>query len=190
MNSPYKSINQIETVHFSSCEGCETPCCDGKRFFLIPLILEDFVQVYQKFAIVFAKIEGEWRMLMLLAKENQACAYFVDGKCSIYNERPPGCQLYPLTPFYDEILIDTLCPAINEEQKGDFFASKEQINSGFYHKRLENFNEKRVKSEEYLQTLVDDMESVYVVNGIELFKYVGEKDDAFLQMHRESLKFL
>lgn len=190
MNEPYKSIRQIDTLHFSSCEGCELSCCDGKRFFLMPLILEDFKEVYKNFAITFAKIEGEWRIVMLLAKEGESCAYFVDKKCTIYKERPPGCHLYPLNPFYDDILVDILCPGVNEEQKGDFFASKEKINSSFYHKRLENFNEKRVKSEVYLQTLVSDMETISIVNGVELFRYVGKKEDLFIEMHKESLQFI
>jgi len=187
MNEIYKSLTKIEKMHFSSCEGCETPCCDGKRFYFIPLILEDFIEVYKNFAIVFAQINDEWRMLMLLSKDEKGCCYFVDSKCSIYDERPPGCHLYPLTPFYDDVLVDTSCPAINEKSEGEFFDSQQGINSNFYHHRLENFNEKREKSNSYLQDIVADMQSIGEVNGIEVFKYSGSREDTFISMHKESL---
>jgi len=185
----YKSLSDIQEVHFKSCEGCETPCCDGKRFYFIPLILEDFVEVYKNFAIVFTQINSQWRMLMILSKDSNGCAYFKEGKCSIYSERPPGCYLYPLTPYYEDILIDMACPAINENAEGDFFANQKTINSDFYHKRLENFNDKRLKSEDYLQSLNQEFESLGFVNGIEVFGYAGSRSDSYLQMHRESLRF-
>jgi len=190
MNDIYKSLNSINEVHFSSCEGCQTPCCDGQKFFFIPLILEDFVEVYKNFAIVFAYIDGELRVLMVLSKDAKPCSYFVESKCSIYDERPPGCKLYPFTPFFDDVLIDTSCPAINEKGEGDFFASKESINSSFYHKRLENFNAKRLKTKAYLQELEKSMQKVGNVNGVDIYKYVGVKSDDFIQMHQLSLKFL
>jgi hypothetical protein len=135
---------------------------------------------------------------MLLSKDDKSgCEYFKEGKCTIYDTRPPGCKLYPFSPFNDDILLDTSCPAVNDTEQGDFLASTEQINNNFYHDRLNDFNDKR-KNTEYILTLCtqseDDVSSLGIFNNIELFKYSGSSEELlrqpWMKMHIDSLKKL
>ena len=189
MQHAYVSITEIDRLNFSSCEGCRSSCCDGARFLFAPLILEDFEEVYRHFPIVFGNIVDEWRALLLFSVKDGPCRYYKEGACEIYAHRPPACRLYPLTPFYEDVLIDTSCHAISSEQ-GKFLASKEQISSDFYHKRLEGFEVKLQETQAYLNALGESFEPLSMIGGIAVCGYRGEKDDEFLQMHRSSLELL
>ena len=187
MHNPYITITQITHLNFTNCEGCLTPCCDGSRFLFAPMILDDFDEVYQNFPIVFAKISDELRILMVLSKEDGPCRHYENKQCSIYDKRPPSCRLYPLNPFDDDILIDTTCKALSDND-GVFFASNNSINSQFYHKRLENFKSKREDTARYLQTIVHDLTVIGELGGLLLYKYTGALKDKYIDMHRSSLK--
>jgi hypothetical protein len=188
-NSPYVNINHANPFYFSSCEGCETPCCDGSRFLFAPMILDDFEEVYKNFPIVFAYIDGQWRILMIIATKENGCAYYIDKKCSIYEQRPPPCKLYPINPYFDDLLVDTSCQAVSSEN-GSFLASSDQISPHFYHSRIENFNEKRVKTHEYLLTLIGNLSLLGTLKGIAVYRYEGDQEDRFLGMHHASLQKL
>jgi hypothetical protein len=180
------SVNTVETMNFTTCEGCKSPCCDGSRFNFLPLILDDFSDVYTQFPIVFAQIMQEWRALIVLTMDGEACRYYKDGLCTIYTSRPPGCQLYPLNPYYDDILIDTSCEALSAES-GTFFASKDRVSESFYHKRLENFDLKRKKTVEYLLKLEDQFSFIGEMGDVSLYRYSGKHDDEYIKMHYSSL---
>ena len=115
-----------------------------------------------------------------------ACRYYKDGLCSIYTSRPPGCQLYPLNPFNDDILIDTSCEALSIES-GSFFASKDRINGSFYHKRLKNFDLKRKRTVQYLLELNEEFTFLGELGGVKLYQYAGQREDEYLTMHRTSI---
>jgi uncharacterized protein len=189
MQNRYISLSLIEQLYFSGCSGCQNSCCDGSRFLFSPLILHDFEEVYSYFPIVFTPIQGEWRALIIIAGEDSACHYHQEGHCTIYEHRPPGCRLYPINPYYDDILIDTSCHAIGTEP-GIFLASKKEINSSFYHKRLDNFDIKRCQSEDYLKRLENGFEPMGEIGEMIVYRYSGEEDDPYIRMHRESLELL
>lgn len=188
MLSRYASTKQIDELYFSNCSSCVTSCCDGSRYLFLPLILEDFEEVYQYFPIVFAQIDGEYRALILLVDETGQCRYHQSGICAIYDTRPPGCRLYPITPYYEETLVDLSCPAVTKEG-GNFLASQAHIGNSFYHQRMENFESKRQKSTIYIDQL-DSFDLIGSVGGVTLYKYNGEIRDKYITMHMHSLVFL
>ena len=44
------------------------------------------------------------------------CIFLVDGRCSVHEERPEGCRLYPLILdlSVDRVVLDASCPWANE----------------------------------------------------------------------------
>lgn len=185
----YTSITQIKDTKFSSCEGCESHCCDGSRFHFTPLILDDFVDVYKNFPIVFGYIGDELRALMKLSSSPQGCQYFLENKCSIYEERPPACRLYPITPFYEDILVDTSCHGVGEV--GEILTKGSSISNNFYHKRLENFEHKRLKTVHFLKELEDHLKPIGSYQGVEMFKAnIQDNEKEYLKYHHLSLEHL
>jgi Fe-S-cluster containining protein len=184
----FVSIKEIDTICFDSCSGCLENCCSGRNFKFIPLILDDFIEVYEYFKIYFAKVEDSFTPVMQLAEENSGCKYFKDSICTIYEKRPPGCRLYPISPYYDDILIDLSCKAVGDS--GEFLASKDRISSNFYHKRLENFNKKREKTINFVDSIKDDLVLEKVISNIELYIYNKKLDNIYIQLHQSSLSSL
>jgi Fe-S-cluster containining protein len=44
------------------------------------------------------------------------CIFLVDGRCSVHDDRPEGCRLYPLILdlSVDRVVLDTVCPWVGE----------------------------------------------------------------------------
>ena len=44
------------------------------------------------------------------------CVFLADGRCSVYDDRPEGCQIYPLILdlSVDRVLRDAFCPWAEE----------------------------------------------------------------------------
>lgn len=56
----------------------------------------------------FARVEDGW---LSLRNEGGACVFLRGGKCSVYDDRPEGCRLYPLVWEEDAgPALDELCP--------------------------------------------------------------------------------
>ncbi|WP_294966517.1 YkgJ family cysteine cluster protein [Sulfurimonas sp.] len=144
----YININDLEKIHFASCDGCLGSCCSSSKFIMAPLILEDIKEVYNHFQIFFASIDNETRLVMILGGKESTCPYFEEDKCSIYEQRPPACKLYPLSPYYDEILINTSCSAVGS--LGDIVSQNGKCTDKFYYKRFDNFTTKLSKTKEYI----------------------------------------
>jgi len=161
-----ENIEKLPPLYFKGCGDC-SKCCEGK-FFLAPLILEDFDKVKKYFeirAVVFEDVIP----VMLLTDGKNPCKYLKDGKCQIYQERPPACRIYPFSPYYDDIFIDLSCDAICNNGKKLPSTKQELFNSEFFDNRLDNFIDKRNKTLEYMkkQKLVFDKE----INGIKLYLF-------------------
>lgn len=186
----YIKLEDASGLFFSSCQACQQSCCDGGRFVLAPLVLDDFDAVYKNFLIAFAYVDGNLRVVMLISNKDKACQYYKDNLCTIYDSRPPACVMYPFTPYYDEVFIDSACEAVgyagfelrqNEEKLLD------QVHPSFYHERLVDFSQKLAKTELFLHTLEDKFEDMFEVQGIMLMKYKGSGEHKALQMHQDSL---
>lgn len=179
-----------QNLHFNGCSTCEGHCCNGAKGFAVsPLILEDFEAVYKNFAILFS-LSGEKLVVYVLLNDGQNyCKYCVDNLCSIYDQRPPACELYPISPYFEHLLVDTNCPSVNSEF-GKSICSDGQLHSDFYTKRLENFVQKLAATQTFLESIhhLDHFDYVGDILGLPLFTYNQPSDSKYIQMHLESLK--
>jgi len=176
--------------YFNGCSSYEGICCNGaKGSAASPLILEDFEAVYKNFPIMFS-VNGEELVVYVLLNDGKGhCKYYIDHKCSIYGQRTPACKLYPISPYFEHILVDTGCPAISFES-GKLLCKNGVLQSDFYTKRLENFVEKREVTKVFLESIkrVEDFEYVGELLGLPLLKYIKQSDNPYIHMHLESLK--
>jgi Fe-S-cluster containining protein len=44
------------------------------------------------------------------------CVFLVEGRCSVHDDRPEGCRLYPLILdlSVDRVVLDTICPWVRD----------------------------------------------------------------------------
>lgn len=176
-------------LFFSGCSTCEGNCCNGaKGFSLSPLILEDFEEVYKNFAIIFSIQEKKLKAYVLLNNGKEHCKYYIDNKCSIYEQRTPACKLYPISPYFENILIDTECPSINMEF-GESICSEGKLNDKFFTKRLLNFNDKLKESFDFYDSIyyINDFKFIGHISGMPFLKYNKSSDNKYIKMHLESL---
>jgi Fe-S-cluster containining protein len=181
--------------YFTGCATCDKRCCDGRAgYSLTPLVVDDFEEVYKYFPIVFATVNDVFRPIMLLNDGNSTCSYLDEnGLCSIYENRPPSCKLYPISPFFDEVFIDSACPGVTGEVTPQQVVAQGKVAPEFYHSRLENFSQKLQKTSDVMRELVADEDSFAVlgeINGVVLFRYIGTIDNEYVQMHLHSLQHL
>jgi hypothetical protein len=141
----YVDINHLELLKFKGCEGC-IECCKKP---MAPLILEDFDKVYKYFPILIAELDT-FKPVMLLSNEI-SCPYLKNGQCTIYENRPPACRIYPYSPWYDKILLDLGCNGVGTEGKQIPLTKEEFFKSGFYEERFENINTKILKTQKWLK---------------------------------------
>jgi len=176
-------------LYFNGCSKCDGHCCNGaKGFAASPLILEDFEAVYKNFAILFS-VSGEDLVVYVLLNDGKGhCKYYMDHKCSIYESRTPACKLYPISPYFEYILVDKECPAISEES-GKSLCKDGFLARDFYTQRLENFVEKRKMTQSFLESIkyVEDFDYVGDLLGLPLYKYNKPSQNKYIQMHLASL---
>ena len=167
--------------YFNGCQGCEVNCCE--RFKFIPLILEDFKEVYKFFPIFFSFFEDG--IIPVIELGSDKCRYFKNNRCEIYEDRPPGCKTYPIIPYFDEILIDITCPGV--DLKGKFLVDKNKINPDFFHPRIKNLTKKRENTLNFTNSIKDEL--VFFKNNVlDLYIYPQQTDNKYLKLHQESIK--
>ena len=180
-------------LFFNGCTSCEGICCNGRKGFAAsPLILEDFEMVYRHFAIVFSfDHEGELGVYVMLNDGKGHCIYFSDNRCTIYEQRTPACRLYPVSSYFEHILIDTACPSVSQNN-GIPLCQNGILNPSFYTQRLENFVAKRKATKEFLEQMNHEEGFVYCgeVLGLPLFQYARQSDNPYIIMHQMSLQHL
>lgn len=180
-------------LHFNGCSTCLGMCCNGaKGFAASPLILEDFEEVYKNFPIVFSVSGEELGVYVLLNDGKGHCKYYIDQKCSIYEHRTPACKLYPVSPYFEHILVDTECPGVSLEKRGKLLCQSGVLQSDFHTKRLENFVQKRDATRKFLKSLQKEEAFCYVgeVLGLPLFTYTHASENPYIKMHQASLAHL
>ncbi len=178
--------------YFNGCSTCQGFCCDGAYgFSLAPLILEDFEAVYRYFPIVFSFLEDTLGVFVLLNDGKNQCRYFENKRCSIYDHRPPACRLYPVSPYFEHLLVDTKCPSLSRTE-GRLLCKNGVLESAFYTKRLENFVAKKKETRLFLERMNDRNDFEYIGKIADTSLYVSKHADQnrYLKMHAESLKFL
>lgn len=178
-----------EDFYFNGCNSCEGQCCNGSNgIALSPLILDDFEEVYKNFTIIFGWYKKKVSVYMILNDGKGHCKYYINGKCSIYDSRAPACKLYPISPYFEHVLIDTACPSVNKEFGSKIVVDK-NIEGSFYHKRLENFKEKREETQEFLESIKDinNFKFHTHIDGLALLRFNKPSDNKYIKMHLESL---
>lgn len=190
MEYPKNFLNiKNHDLYFNGCGTCEGNCCNGAKGFAVsPLILEDFEKVYKNFAIVFSLRDKKLDAYVILNDGKGHCKYYIDNKCSIYEQRTPSCKLYPISPYFDNILVDTECPSINTEF-GTSICQSGKLNKDFFTSRLENFNNKLQKTREFYNGIhnINHFKFIGHIRGMPLLKYTKSTDNKYIQMHLESL---
>ncbi len=183
---------QNQSFSFSSCEGCGAKCCSGlygSNF--SQLLLEDFEEVYENFAILFTF--GDMNYLkanIILTKEYEFCKYIKDNICTIYDKRPNVCKNYPLSTNIDNIkYVDISCPAL---VPGSNMVKKGEVDKNFDSKNLSNYQDKFLNTHFYLEkfSLKSDFEEVLNIKGLAFYKYTKTSDDKYMNFHFHSLKNL
>ena len=88
---------------FNNCNGCLSRCCDGKEgTILSQLILDDFEVVSKYFPILFTFGDmGYLKANILFSDGKSFCPYIKNYQCTIYEDRPSICRVYPLSPSHD-----------------------------------------------------------------------------------------
>jgi Fe-S-cluster containining protein len=192
-----KNINTFINIdqhdfYFKGCSSCDGDCCNGaKGFALSPLILEDFEDVYKNFAIVFATIDKQLRAFVVLNDGKTHCRYYKENRCSIYEDRTPACRLYPVSPYFEHILVDTECPSINLDF-GTRVSNDAKLEDAFYTNRLDDFSTKLKNSFSFYKSINDiaNFEKVGNILGMDILKYTKQNNNRYIQMHKQSLHHL
>ena len=189
-----KSFENVEnrSFTFGSCETCEANCCDGRKgSVMAPINIEDFQSVSQYFPIAFILGElGFIQPVVLLNNAKKFCPYVKDHRCTIYENRPSICRIYPLSPTLDNrLFIDTNCPAVNEQ--GNYIVKEGVVQEPFMDEKLENHQIKCV------QTYVtfkehnnpDDYKELIRFHESVLYRYkYDDSDNLYLKLHLKSLE--
>jgi len=185
----YKKITDVD-LKFSGCDDCPKSCCTAEHGYpLAPLILEDFEDTYKRFPILFANINQIFKAVFILHDGISDCQFLDENKkCKIYDSRPASCIMYPISPLFDEIVVDIDCHGVGNS--GEFLCNSSGFNKNFHHKRVDGFYEKLSKTQKFLNAIRFHVEYVLTIQDIKLYKYIGEplkEYEKFLDMHYESL---
>jgi len=187
----FVNIKDVGKTYFSSCDNCENNCCSAPMVVFAPLVLDDFQYVYKNFPIQFAYINKELKALMLINKGEGSCKYYKDNKCQIYEERPPACKMFPISPFLNDFYISSKCQALSsDESKGKLICDEKSVNDDFLHPRVNNFVEKLENTTKFLDTIKDDLVKSIKVSGTQLYNYDGQSDNLYIDMYKNSLVHL
>lgn len=183
------TINKVFT--FSSCDICDSRCCDGKRgSTFAQIILSDFEEVCKNFPIAFLIGSlGYLKPVVLLSNGKDYCRYLQNNRCYIYEQRPSVCRVYPLSPHLtNAIFIDTLCPAVNDI--GEKIIENNFPEENFKHDVLDSYQDKYVHMHMHFDkyNMIDNIEVLNKIGDIIFYKFKDNLDDKYIKMHLSSLK--
>jgi len=188
----FVNIKDTEKVNFNSCENCLDNCCSAPMVMLAPLVLNDFLYVYKRFLIQFAYINDELKAVMVINRGTGSCSYYENNRCKIYEQRPPACKMFPISPYFNEFYIYSSCSALSSNENfGEFICDSENINDKFLHPRVNNFIKKLETTKEFLEEIKNDLTPSIKISDIQLFNYNGNiTDNQYIEMYKESLLYL
>lgn len=177
---------------FSNCNDCPSKCCDGREGTVFAqLILEDFEVVSKNFPILFTFGDmGFLKAVVLFSDGKSFCPYIKNNQCSIYDERPSICRVYPLSPNVDDkIYIDDNCPAV-DASSGIKIVDNGNVTEQFHYKTLVDYQNKYIETHLELEQLnnINDFEVVTAINNISFYKYVGKIKNKYVNEHISSLE--
>jgi Fe-S-cluster containining protein len=83
----FKAVNQSQPEVNVPCGECNK-CCS-----LSPLLTpEEFES--GKYVYTFMKTEFDEGPVVAIPRNKNGCIYLIDGKCSIYDDRPMSCRIF------------------------------------------------------------------------------------------------
>jgi len=135
---------------------------------------------------------GYLKANILFSDGENFCPYIINHQCSIYDERPSICRVYPLSPNLDnKVYLDDSCPAINNEFGTDIVING-KVTDNFNYSTLENYQDKFIDTHQHLEQFNDkkDFKKVVTIKDMEFYSYVGDKKDFYLDLHLSSLENL
>lgn len=189
MKSFEETVNKTYT--FGSCQTCEANCCDGRKgSVMAPINLEDFELVSQYFPIAFILGElGFIQPVVLLNGSKTFCRYIKNHQCSIYENRPSICRIYPLSPTLDNrLFIDTNCPAINTP--GEEIIKEGRVQESFMDEKLMNHQTKCVATYVEFKNLSDKKNYKELIRFNDSILYrlkENQSNNYYLNLHLNSL---
>lgn len=178
---------------FSNCSICPAKCCDGRQGTVFAqILLSDIEEVYKNFPVLFIYGElGYLKPVVLLTNGHGFCKYLKDFKCSIYENRPSICRVYPLSSNIDNIIyIDEMCPAINDKENSHkTIVENSLVEKDFDYPTLNNYQDKYIDTFREFDVFnkKEDFSLIRIIKGIEFYKYNIEVDNKYMKMHQESL---
>jgi Fe-S-cluster containining protein len=109
LKGKHKFIKIKGNIKFKCLKECGDVCCSSG----LPVILLNSDLKKQKLKKNAIKNE---RGILELKKKNSTCILFKNGLCSVYNERPTFCRIYPfqLDPLTNELFYDSACKGIGK----------------------------------------------------------------------------
>ena len=178
---------------FNSCDTCGAACCDGSKNILFSqILLKDFEAVAPYFPILFTiGTSGRIRPVILLTNGKDFCRYIENFKCSIYENRPSICRIYPLSGYIDnEIYIDSSCPAVSSNSGK--MVDNTKILKDFDNEILYGYKEKYNQTVQEFQVYnkKENVELVMTIDEGKFYKFNDTFKNKYLELHHKSLKHL
>lgn len=131
--------NDASEFKFHCREDC-TKCCENSTVLLSPYDLQRILQAKQvsfqhflnHYGLLFYN-QDLHNMLCIKLRSNPACVFLKEGLCSIYQDRPFGCRMYPLgfhirSKTKEEVVFfdSKECPGFNEGKLWNVAAWKKE----------------------------------------------------------------
>lgn len=106
----FYGINDMVKAGCNNCEGC-SKCCHGMGnsvvldpydIYRLTTGLNMTFSELMKDKISLGMVDGIIMPSLLTNKDNDACVFLNgQGRCSVYNERPSVCRIFPLGRYYE-----------------------------------------------------------------------------------------
>lgn len=161
MNEEYTEKHRRLTLHdkfkFSCHKGlsCFNTCCNDINIFLTPYdvlrmrksLWISSGEFLKRYTITVLSEEGlPLVVLKMMEDENKTCPFVTPDGCSIYENRPWSCRMYPLFPVSskeEEFLIkeDPSCLGFKEEKQWTVDEWKKDQGIDIYDKMNESYKE-------------------------------------------------
>jgi Fe-S-cluster containining protein len=180
------------TYNFSSCEGCEANCCDGKKGSIYSqILLDEFELVSKNFPIAF--LLGEENLLtpvVLLSSGVEHCKYNKEYKCTIYEHRPAVCRYYPLSPhIFNKTFIDLSCPAVSQNNNDEVIVLNGEVQKKYHHPNLDNYQDKFLATYYEFESYnkLENIELLVTINDKSFYRFKEDFSNKYIDIHLRSM---
>jgi len=179
---------------FHCIEGC-AQCCSGDRW--VNLTLKDLRRIAKRLdkslvdtfnEIAYPRIDGDFWSLKML----EPCTFLKDNRCSIYEDRPSICRIFPFNMLAKGEKVGVPCLTGKQIPKGEVMERKEE---------MEQHNEELFKTRSEIPELRDVKEYRDILHRVKTESLISQtrapfhilvhnaikKNPAFIQHKREEI---